>query len=71
MNNGRFRQNGFAESSADSVNMLGRTVMAESGVGGRFWFSATMNGVNCRNTTFKKRLGTTPHVWVKEGCLNV
>ena len=41
--------------------MLGKTVMAESGMGGQFWFSATMNGVNCRNATYKKRLGTTPH----------
>ncbi len=41
--------------------MLGRTVMAESGMGGRFWFSATMNGVNCRNVTYKKHLGITPH----------
>ena len=35
--------------------------MAESGMGGQFWFSATMNGVNCRNATYKKRLGTTQH----------
>ena len=35
--------------------------MAESGLGGQFWFSATMHGVNCRNATFKERLGTTPH----------
>ena len=41
--------------------MLGKTVMAESGMGGQFWFSATMSALNCRNATFKKRLGTTPH----------
>ena len=41
--------------------MLGKTVMAESGMGGQFWFSATMDGVNCRNATYKKRSGTTPH----------
>ena len=35
--------------------------LAESGMGGQFWFRATMNGVNCRNETFKKRLGTNPH----------
>jgi hypothetical protein len=29
-------QNGLAESSVDSVNMLGRAVMAESGMGRRF-----------------------------------
>ena len=25
------------------------------------WFSAVTHAVNCRNATFKKRLGTTPH----------
>ena len=35
--------------------------MAESGMGGQFWFSATMDGVNCMNATFKKRLRTMPH----------
>ena len=35
--------------------------MAESGLGGQFWFSATMHGLNCRNATFKERLGTTPY----------
>jgi hypothetical protein len=54
-------QNGLAESSINSITMLGKTVMAESGLGGPFWFSAVTHGVNCRNATFKKRLGTTPH----------
>jgi hypothetical protein len=37
--------------------------MAESAFGGQFWFRATMHasGVNCRNATYKERLGTTPH----------
>ena len=35
--------------------------MAESGMAGRFWFSASIHGKNCRNVTFKQRLGTTPH----------
>ena len=37
-------QNGLAEASVNSVTMLGRTVMAESGLGGQFWFRATMHG---------------------------
>ena len=41
--------------------MLGKSVMAESGLGGPFWFCATAQGVNCRNATFKERLGTTSH----------
>ena len=56
-------QNGLAEASVNSVTMLGRTVMAGSGLGSQFWFSAlaTMHCVNYRNVTFKERLGTTPH----------
>ena len=53
--------NSLAEASVNSVTMLERTVMAESGLSGQFWFSATMHGVNCRNATYKERLGTTPH----------
>ena len=55
------RQNGLAESSVGSTKMLGRAVMAESGMGGPLWFSAGNHGLNSRNTTFKRRLGTTPH----------
>jgi hypothetical protein len=29
--------------------MLGKTGMAESGLGGPYWFSATQNSVTCRN----------------------
>jgi hypothetical protein len=35
--------------------------MAESRLVGEYWFSATMHGVNCRNLTYKERLGTTQH----------
>ena len=35
--------------------------MAESGLGGPLWFSAVNHGMNSRNATFKRRLGTTPH----------
>ncbi len=50
-------QNGLAEACVNSVTNLGRTVMAESGLGGQVWFSAAMHGVNCRNVTYKKLLG--------------
>ncbi len=46
-------QNGLAEASVNSVTMLGRTVMAESGLSGQFWFSAIMHGLKCRNTTYE------------------
>ncbi len=41
--------------------LLARTEMAESGLAGRYWFSAGNDGKNCRNVTFKYRLGTTPY----------
>ena len=54
-------QNGLAESSIKSITMLGKTVMAESGLGGPYWFCATTHSMNCRNATYSKRLGMTPH----------
>ena len=33
-------QNGAVESTINSIMMSARTVMAESGLGGRFWFKA-------------------------------
>ncbi len=54
-------QDGLTESSINSITLLGRTVMAESCLGSPMWFSAVTHAVNCRNATFKKRLGTTPH----------
>jgi hypothetical protein len=41
--------------------LIARTVMVESGLGGRFWFKAAMAGVDARNVTFKARIGSTPH----------
>ena len=32
--------NGAAESTIHSIMMIARTMMAESGLGGRFWFKA-------------------------------
>jgi hypothetical protein len=53
-------QNGLAESSIKSITMVGKTVMAESGLGGPYWFCATTHSMNCRNATYRKRLGMTP-----------
>ena len=36
-------------------------VMADSGLGGRFWFASSTHGVNCRNATFNRRVGTTSY----------
>jgi predicted SpoU family rRNA methylase len=35
--------------------------MAESGLGGRFWFKAASAGKDARNDTFKERIGMTLH----------
>ena len=54
-------QNGLAEAAINSIMRLARTVMAESGLGGRFWFKAALAGKDARNVTYKQRLGQTPH----------
>ena len=51
----------MAESSIKSIMLLAKTEMAESGLAGRFLYSATDFGRSCRNATYKQRLGTTPH----------
>jgi hypothetical protein len=35
--------------------------MAESGLGGRFWFKAAAAGTDAQNATFKARIKTSPH----------
>ena len=52
---------GAAESTINSIMLFARTVMVESGLGGRFWFRAATIGKDARNVTFKKRIGTTLH----------
>jgi transposase InsO family protein len=37
-------QNGAAESTIQSIMMIARTMMAESGLVGRFWFKAASAG---------------------------
>ena len=54
------RQNGLAEAAINSIMRLARTVMAESGLGGRFWFKAACAGKDASNVTYKQRLGSTP-----------
>jgi hypothetical protein len=54
-------QNGSAEAMINSIMMSARTVMAESGLGGRFWFRAATAGKDARNVTFKERIGMTPY----------
>ena len=54
-------QNGAAESTINSIMMTVRTVMAESGLGGRFWFKAAAAGKDARNVTFKERIGMMPY----------
>jgi hypothetical protein len=45
-------QNGPAEATINSIMLLARTVMAESGLGGRFWFRAAMAGKDARNAIY-------------------
>jgi hypothetical protein len=54
-------QNGLAEAANISIMRLARTVMAESRLGGRFWFKAALPGKDARNVTYKQLLGQTPH----------
>jgi hypothetical protein len=57
-------QNGLCNSSIKYLLMLTKTELAESCLARRFWFShfsATIHVKNCRNATFKKRVGTTQH----------
>ena len=53
-------QNGLPEAAINSVMMLSRTIMVESGFGGRFWFKSALAGCEARNVTYKARIGTTP-----------
>jgi hypothetical protein len=54
-------QNVAAESTINSIMLIARTVMVDSGLGGRFWFRAATAGIDASNTTFKARIGTTQH----------
>ncbi len=45
-------QNGIAVAAINSVMRLACTVMAESGLGGEFWFKAACAGKDARNVTY-------------------
>jgi hypothetical protein len=49
-----------SESAINSIMMISRTIMVESGLGSRFWFKSAMTGCEARNVTHKERIGTTP-----------
>jgi hypothetical protein len=53
-------QNGIAEATINSIMMAARSIMVESGLGGRFWFRAALAGRDARHATYKERIGTTP-----------
>ena len=52
-------QNGLAESSINSLMLLSRTQMAESGLTGKFWFRALITSVDARNATYHARIKTS------------
>ena len=49
-------QNGLPEAAINSVMMLSRTIMVESGLGGRFWFKSALAGCEARNVPYKSGL---------------
>ncbi len=53
-------QNGLPEAAINSIMMISRTIMVESGLSGRFWFKSVMAGYDARNVTHTERIGTTP-----------
>ena len=54
-------QDGLAEASIKSTIMLAKCGIADSGLGAPFWFSAMVNGKDCRNATYKHRIRNTPY----------
>jgi hypothetical protein len=57
-------QNGSADSTIDSIMLLAKTIMAESGAAGRFWFRTAVTGKDARNATHNTRLGTSQHAFL-------
>jgi hypothetical protein len=59
---------GLRQSAINSIMMVSRTIMVESGLGGRFWFQYAVAGGDARNATYKhcngereaERISTTP-----------
>jgi hypothetical protein len=53
-------QNGLAEEAVNSPMMVSITILAESGLGGLFWFKPALAACDARNATNRERIGTTP-----------
>ncbi len=53
-------QNGLAEAAVNSLMMVSRTIMAESGLGGLFWFKSAVAACDASNATYKERISTAP-----------
>ena len=53
-------QNGIPEAAINSVMMLSRIIMMESGLGCRFWFKSALTRCEVWNVTYKARICTTP-----------
>ncbi len=51
----------LAEATINSIMMSARTMMVESGLGGRFWSRASTAGTDASNVTFKERISMTPY----------
>jgi hypothetical protein len=54
-------QDGLAEASIKLTTILAKCGIADSGLGSPFWFSAAINGKDCRNATYKHRIRNTPY----------
>ncbi len=53
-------QDGLAESGVKSTPNLALSGMAESGLAGKYWFSAANCAKDCRNVSYKARIKNTP-----------
>ncbi len=54
-------QNRAAEPTINSIMMIARSAMTESGLCRRFWFKAASAGKDAQNVTFKERIGMTQY----------
>ena len=50
-------QNGLPEAAVNSIMTISRTVMVESGLGGRFWLKSALAAVEACNATYRERIG--------------
>jgi hypothetical protein len=57
-------QNGLAESSINSLNLLVRQQVVESGMTGMFWFRAFITAKDAKNATYHECIKTTQHMLV-------